>query len=97
MCGGRGINAWGVVITKNSKKELKFFFSRTTWPILTILDTEHPLDDGAQNFTNNAHSILKRKNHILSEMCFVIGTVSQVNDVIHGPFVQDYHPLRPIK
>ena len=30
-------------------------------------------------------------------MCFVIGTVSQVNDVIHGPFVRDYSPLRPIK
>lgn len=68
--GGGGINAWGVVITKNSIKELKFFFSRPLKRFEPNLTKSNLLGDGAQNFTNKAHSILKRKNHILCENVF---------------------------
>ena len=83
------------IIVEIHLQSLKIFF-RTTRP----LGTKYTLEKRTQCFTNKYHSILKKRwwnfsspnrcyviFHRFAHMLLLLWTVSQVNDVAHGPLL----------
>ena len=91
----------GEIIAKIHWRNLKLYFSRTNGPISTKLRHKASLSEIRElNFflqiwniqiskEDNVFSLLLTLwyNHSLAQMCLLMGTVSQVSDMAHRPFI----------
>ena len=72
-------------ITKIHWRNLKIVCSRTTGPILTKLGAMYLCVKGIQVFINNQP--FNSQKCCFVQMCLLIGTVSQLSVLAHGPLV----------